>query len=201
MARAERRAMNHRKDKRVLIVGFEKKFDSLTEARTELAMIWPETDQYLDTPAGGVVLNYSLLEKTDDELAANMKLLNGSGRASVLDSKGQETLLAKAFGVKGSVCLIGWGGAGFGWERPKSGGYMAFIETWPGRVFKGEEKVAAKAKSMGWRPNLETTFTRGQRRMGNVDDLKEFLAKGATEVAATLEPSRIRAEAADGQVL
>lgn len=196
MARADRRAMGRRPDKRVLTVGFEKKFDSLTEARTELALIWPETDQYLDTPAGATVMNYSLLGESDDQLAANMKLLHGTGRNSVMDSKGQETLLAKAFGVKGSVCLIGWGGAGFGWERPKGGGFLAFIETWPGRVFKGEEKVSLKAKSMGWRLNLETMATRGQRRMGNVDDLKAFLGQDAARQAAMMRPEGLQAAGA-----
>jgi hypothetical protein len=198
MGRAERRAQmkNHKKDRRALTIGFEKVFTSITEARSELATIWPETDQYLDTPAGRLLVEYSLLGQTDAELEARMEVVRGDGSAaaktaSITDSQGRETLLATAFGVKGAICLTGWGKTSFGWE-PVKGGYLAFIETWKGYVFKGEERVAAKALDMGWRRILETPATRGQRRAGNTDPLKEFLAEAAAKEAAKLEPLRVQ---------
>jgi hypothetical protein len=200
MGRAERRAQmkNHKRDRRVETIGFEKVFGSLTEARNELAAIWPETDQYLDTPSGAAVLNYTLLGQSDAEFTTNMERIRGDGSleakiASVTDSKGQETLLAQTFVVKGAVCLTGWGKTSFGWE-PVKGGYLAFVETWQGFVFKGVERVAAKALAMGWNRTLETPATRGQRRAGDVSHLQEFLAQGAAKHAASLEPQRIHAE-------
>lgn len=186
--------MGKTKIKHLRTIGFEKRFDSLTEARDEMAGIWPEVEKLLDTPAGKVLIQYSLLGQTDDELETTMKTLNEGGRGAVLDSKGEETLLARAFGVKGSVCLVSWGGAGFGWELAKPG-FTAFIEAWPGRFFKRGEKVDQKCRVLGWSQCLEVDATRGQRRMGPVDDLKRFLARGANETAAMLTPQRLAAEA------
>ncbi len=186
--------MGKTKVKHVRVIGFEKRFDSLTEARTELEKIWPETENLLDTEAGRALLQYSLLGETDVQLDATMKILNASGRTSVLNSKGEETLLARAFGIKGSVCLVSWGGAGFGWELADPG-FTVFIEAWPGRFFKRGLHVEQECVARGWKQNIEVEATRGQRRMGPVDDLKRFLAKGASETAAMLAPQRLATEA------
>lgn len=192
--------MGKTKVKHVAVIGFEKRFDSVTEARTELATIWPETDNLLDTEAGKVLVQYSLLRESDAVLDANMALLNAAGRKSTLNSKGEETLLAKAFGVRGAVCFVSWAHAAFGWEPVKPNGFMAFIEVWPRRVFKRGQSVEQKSASMGWRPCIEVEATRGQRRMGRSEDLEAFLAQGASETAKMLNPQRLLAEEAVGMV-
>jgi len=189
--------MGKTKIKRVNLVGFEKHFDSVTEARSELASIWPEIENLLDTEAGKVLVQYSLLQESDDKLDADMALLNAAGRKSTLNSKGEETLLAKAFGVKGAVCFVAWTHVAFGWEPMKKGGFTAFIEVWPKRVFKRGQYVEQKAVSMGWRQNIEVEATRGQRRMGRSEDLEAFLMQGANEAARMLMPSRLADAGAD----
>jgi hypothetical protein len=182
------------KIKHLRVVGFEKPFGSLTEAHEELRSIWPEALDILSTEIGKSLVRYSILKQSDDTLEADLKLLNLDQLKAIRDEKGRETPLARAFGIKGSVCFVVWHGAGFGWELVKGGGFLMFVETWPKRHFRRGQKVEQKCRALGWSPNLEVENTRGQRRMGSVRDLEALLAKDAEKRAAMLRPERLLTE-------
>lgn len=166
----------------VKVVGFEKPFKSVTEASEELATIWPATEKVFNTELGKSVLRYSVLKQSDDTLEADLKLLRASDKLAIMDGK-DETSVARLVAVKGNVCFITWFGAGFGWEPAKTGGFLAFIETWPGRHFKRGLKVEPMCRQLGWKPVIETPVTLGQRRMGNVSDLERALNEDARKMA------------------
>lgn len=187
--------MGKPKIKHLRVVGFEKKFGSLTEAHDELRSIWPEALDILSTEIGKSLVRYSILKQSDDTLEADLKLLNLNQLQAIKDERGRETPLARAFGIKGNVCFVVWHGAGFGWEPVKGGGFLMFVETWPKRYFKRGLKIEQKCRTLGWTPNLEVEATRGQRRMGPVHDLEALLAKDADKRAAMLRPERLLSEA------
>lgn len=181
----------------VSVIGFEKRFTSMTEAREELAVVWPATAKILGTELGKSVLRYSVLKQDDETFEADLALLRASGNLAIMDGK-TEAPIARLVADHGKVCFITWFGAGFGWEPTKTGGFLAFMETWPTRYFKKGKTVEPMCDKMGWRRVLETPMTVGLRRMGDVSDLERILNEDAKRMAAINGPERLVDAASQG---
>ncbi len=175
---------------RINVIGFERRFFSLTEGIDELGLVWPDSRRILDLSEVGVMaVRYSMLSQSDEELEANWRILKASGKPMSADLNGKATPFAQLFVDKGLVAVSTWDGGTFGWEpMKKTGGYLFFVEAWRNRRFTPESMIWRGAEENGWYRVLEVQATYGARRIPAEDLASQLVAARAKLVESGTVP-------------
>ena len=176
------------------LVGFEHNLNSIAMLQAELTEMWPEAVRVLNTPLGQSVCRYAILDQSDDTLEADVALLTQTMGSLKMgqDDKG-DTIYQKLRVDRGHVVFICLGYGSFGWQRVRSGGFKAFVESWPDRYLPADGVLALQAKIFGWDPVFETQATLGLRHASDVADIKRAMAEANKKLAAMQLPPRLQA--------
>jgi hypothetical protein len=167
------------------IIGFEKRFTSLTEAIHELAEIWPETKRILDTNIGKITIAYTINRESDESLDANYKLLAAAGKDEIMRGLEGDLSLDKVEAEKGRVIFLTWLGGGFGWKPEAQGGFSIFFESYGDMKFLAIQPAREKAERLQWK-RLYAPIIQWKRRIGVTLHLTKALRARAREDAEVM---------------
>ncbi len=165
------------------IIGFEKRFGSMTEAIGELpSVLGPGADliHIMSTPIARAAVDYSIGEWSDEAMTAQGKIIASRQDPWGLPDGKSSCPAGQIYFNKGFVSVASVQGYGFGWKPSPDGGWTAWVESWPaigslpGMEFPAGGDVAARAKEQQWNPIYQFNKS-GERRMGNVTELPDHV--------------------------